>query len=78
MVEEKYSVEITSNTFASKKKPTPPSPSMFSSLSPGRRELPIPPEQRFLKIFFLEEKEEGEDYRVEKITKINKTIGYKI
>ena len=44
---------------------------------PGRRELPIPPEQRFLKIFFPEEKG-GEDYGVEIITKINKGIGREV
>ena len=44
---------------------------------PGRRELPIPLEQRFLKIFFPEEKG-GEDYGVEIITKINKGIGREV
>ena len=53
------------------------SPLMFLSLSLGRRELPIPPEQHFLKIFFPEQKEGGEYYVVEKIVKINKGIGHK-
>ena len=49
----------------------------FLSLSPDRRELPIPPEQHFLKKFFPEQKAVGEDYVVKKITKINKSIGHK-
>ena len=49
----------------------------FLSLSPDRRELPIPPEQHFLKKFFPEQKAVGKDYVVEKITKINKSIGHK-
>ena len=44
---------------------------------PGRRELIIPPEQHFVKNFFPEQKEGGEDYVVEKNTKINKGIGHK-
>ena len=44
---------------------------------PGRRELLIPSEQNFLKMFFPKRKELGEDYVVEKITKINKDIGHK-
>ena len=56
----------------------PPSKTLprFYHYLPGRRELPIPPEQLFLKIFFLEEKG-GENYRVERITKIAKGIGHK-
>ena len=60
--------------------PKQTSPLMFLSLSLGRRELPIPPEQHFLKIFFPEQKEGAggvEDYGVEKITKVNKCIGHK-
>ena len=34
-------------------------------------------EQNFLKIFFPEQKEDGEDYVVEKIDKISKGIGHK-
>ena len=49
----------------------------FYRYSPGRRELPIPPEQHFRKIIFPEQKEGGEDYVVEKITKINKGISHK-
>ena len=44
---------------------------------PDRRELLIPPEQHFLKIFFPEQKEGREDYVVEIIAKINKGIGHK-
>ena len=49
----------------------------FYRYPPGRRELPIPPEQYFLNMFFTEQKDGGEDYVVEKITKINKVIGHK-
>ena len=48
----------------------------FLYYRPGRRELPIPRKQCFLKIFFPEE-EGGEDYGAEKNTKINKGIGHK-
>ena len=44
---------------------------------PGRWELPIPPEQRFLKILFPEKKGRLEDYGVEKMTTINKGICHK-
>ena len=57
--------------------PTQNSPPGFYHYPRGRRELPIRPEQHFLKIFFPEQKEGGEDYVVEKITKINKGIGRK-
>ena len=91
MVAEKFqisSVKITANTFVSQKiesvqfysYPQAKLPPMFLSLSLGRRELPIPPEQHFLKIFFPEQKEGAggvEDYGVEKITKVNKCIGHK-
>ena len=53
------------------------SPPGFYHYPPGRRELRITPEQHFLKIFFPEQKEGGEDYVVEKIAKINKGIGHK-
>ena len=52
------------------------SPPGFYHYPPGRRELPIPTEQRFLKIFFPEEKG-VEDYGIEIITKINKGIDNK-
>ena len=77
-----YSVKITANTFVSQKIA---SVQFYSCLQaklfprffhypPGRQELPIPPEQGFLKIFFfLRRKGHG----VEKITKINKCIGHK-
>ena len=67
-----YSVKITANTFLSQKIgsvyfyscPPPPPPFALAKLSlpgfyhylPGRRELLIPPKQRFLKIFSPEEK----------------------
>ena len=66
--------------------PKQSSPPGFYHYPPGRRELPIPPEQHFLKIFVPEEKGwgkrggrggGGEDYEVERITKINKAIGHK-
>ena len=53
------------------------SPPGLYHYSPGRRKFPIPPEQHFLKIFFPEQKEGGEDYVIEKIAKINKGIGHK-
>ena len=53
------------------------SPPGFYYYPPGRRELPIPPKQRFWKIFFPEEKG-GEGYGVEIITKINKGIGREV
>ena len=53
------------------------SPPGFCPYPPGRRELPIPPKQPFLKIFFPEQKEGTEDYEVETMTKINKGIGHK-
>ena len=46
-------------------------PQVFIIIPEGRRELPIPPEQRFLKTFFPEEKG-VEDYGVEKIPKLTK------
>ena len=52
------------------------SPPGFYHYPPGRRELPIPPEQSFLKMFFSEEKG-GEDNGVERITKIKKGISHK-
>ena len=51
--------------------PEQDSPPGFYYYPPGRRELPIPPEQRFLKTFFPEEKG-VEDYGVEKIPKLTK------
>ena len=49
----------------------------FYHYPPGRQKLLIPPKQHFLKIFFLEQKERGEDNVVEKIKKISKGIGHK-
>ena len=46
-------------------------PQVFIIIPEGRPELPIPPEQRFLKTFFPEEKG-VEDYGVEKIPKLTK------
>ena len=88
MVAEKfriYSFKTTANTFVSQKIesvqfyscPQAKLSPRFLSLSPGRRELRITPEQHFLKIFFPEQKEGGEDYVVEKNAKINKGIGHK-
>ena len=88
MVAEKfqiYSVNITANTFVSQKLnlfkfthvPKQDSPPGFYHYPLGRRELPIPAEQHFLKIFFPEQKKGGEDYVVLKITKITKGIGHK-
>ena len=51
-------------------------PPGFYHYRPCRRELPIHPEQHFLKTIFPEQKEEEEDYVVEKITKINKGTGH--
>ena len=64
------------NLFIFTHAPKQNSPPGFYHYPPGRLELPIPPEQRFLKIFFLRRKR-GEDYGVERITKINKDIGHK-
>ena len=79
-----YSVKTTVNTFVTQKlnlfnfthAPKQNYPTGFYHQPPGNGELPIPPKQYFLKIFFLEQKEGGEDY-VEKITKINKGICHK-
>ena len=81
-----YSVKTNVNTFARQKIesvqfyscPQAKFFPRFLSLSPRqtRIELPIPPEQHFLKIFFPEQKERREDYVVEKINKINKDIAY--
>ena len=65
------------NLFSFTHTPKQNSPPCFYHYPLGRRELPIPLEQHFLKIFFPEQKERGEDYGVEKITKISKCIGHK-
>ena len=60
----KFSVKITANTFVSQKiesvhfysYPQANSTAGFYHYPPGRRELPIPPQQCFFKIFFLEKK----------------------
>ena len=73
MVAEKlqvYSAKITANTFANQKIesvhfyscPQAKLSPRFLSLSPGRGELRILPGQRFLKIFFPDQKERGKDY----------------
>ena len=80
-----YSVKITANTPVSQKIesvhfylcPEQNSPPVFYHYPPGRQELPDPPKQHFLKIFFPEQKGGGENYGVEKITNINKGIGHK-
>ena len=59
-----YSVKIISvhlrvkklNLFIFNHAPKQNSPTGFYHYPPGRREFPIPPEQRILKIFFPEEK----------------------
>ena len=61
-----YSVKITANTSLRKKVesvhfyscPKQKFPAGFYHSLPDRRKLPIPPERRFLNIFFLEEKRE--------------------
>ena len=45
----------------------------FYQYSPGRRKLPIPTEQCFLKIYFFPSRKGGEDYGVNKITKLKRT-----
>ena len=65
------------NLFNFNHAPKQNSPPGFYSYPPGRQELRITPEQHFLKIFFPEQKEGGEDDVVEKITKTNKGIGHK-
>ena len=77
-----YSVKIIAihlrvkklNLFIFNRAPKQNTPPGFYHYPPGRQELPISPEQRFLKIFFPKEKE---DYGAERITKINKGIGHK-
>ena len=76
-----YSVteRLLANTFASQKIesvhvyscPKAKLSHRFLSLSPGRTKLSIPLEQRFLKIFFSEQKGR-EDYGVEKIPKLTR------
>ena len=78
-----YSVKITTNTFVSQKlnlfifthalkRNSPPG---FYHYPPGRWELPVPNGQRFLKTSRGERG--GEDYKVEKNTKINRGMGLK-
>ena len=66
------------NPFIFTHAPKQNSPQGFYRYPQSRRESSIPPEQHFLKIFFPEEKGEGENHGVENITTINKGIGYKI
>ena len=69
-----YSVKITANAFVGQKlnmfisnhTPKQKSPPGFYHYPPGRRELPFPSKQHFLKIFFPEEKGGEEDYGVKK------------
>ena len=53
------------------------SPPGFDHYPPGGRKLPIPAEQRFLKMFFPEKKEGERIMELKKITKINEGIGHK-
>ena len=53
------------------------SPQGFYHYPSGRWEFSIPREQHFLKIFFPQQKDGGEDYAIEEITKINKDIDHK-
>ena len=62
--------------FISTHAPKQNSPPGLYHYPPGRRELPIPPKQRFVKIFFPEGKD-GDDYGLEKNTKMNKGISHK-
>ena len=72
MVAEKfqtYGVKITANKYISgSKKHQQNYPLGFYHYPPGRRKLSIPPEQSFLKIYFLPSGT-GEDYGIEKLTK---------
>ena len=52
-------------------------PQVFIIIPQADGNCPFLLEQHFLKIFFPEQKEGGEDYVVEKIAKINKGIGHK-
>ena len=60
-----YSAKTTANTFVSQKIesvqfyscPQAKLSPRFLSLFPGRRELPIPPKQHFLKMYFPEQSE---------------------
>ena len=82
MVAEKfqiYSVKITANTFESQKIESvhfyscPSSKTFSHRYPPGRQELPIPPEQRFLKIFFPEQnKTRGEGGGIMELKKLPK------
>ena len=69
------------NMFISNHTLKPKSPPGFYHYPPGRRQLPFPSKQHFLKIFFPEEKGRGVGgeriMKLRKITKINKRIGHK-
>ena len=64
------------NLFIFNHAPKQNSPPDFYHYPPGRRELPIPPEQGFFKVFF-EEKGGERIMELKKNTKINKGIGHK-
>ena len=78
-----YSVKITGKYICQSKKKKgicpfllmPPTKTLsgFYQYSPGRRKLPIPTEQCFLKIYFFPSRKGGEDYGVNKITKLKRT-----
>ena len=78
-----YSVKITGKYICQSKKKKgicpfllmPPTKTLsgFYQYSPGRRKLPIPTEQCFLKIYFFPCRKGGEDYGVNKITKLKRT-----
>ena len=78
-----YSVKITGKYICQSKKKKgicpfllmPPTKTLsgFYQYSTGRRKLPIPTEQCFLKIYFFPSRKGGEDYGVNKITKLKRT-----
>ena len=76
-----YSLKITANAFVSQKlnlffftnAPKHNCPRGFYHYPPGRRELSIPPEKCFLKIFFPEEKGGRGLWIIPKFTKVSVT-----
>ena len=62
------------NLFIFTHAPKQNSPPGFYHYSPGRRELRIPPKQRFRMIYFPEQKERGEDYGIEKLPKLTRVL----
>ena len=65
-----------SNLFIFNHAPNQNSPPGFYHYPPGRQDCPFLPSSIFWRYFFLR-RMGGEDYGVEKITKINKGIGHK-